>query len=153
MLRVKGMHPFPHRYDAAAAASPDGVVLVTGPGLPAVETAAPAEFDGPGDRWSPETMLVGSVATCFVLTFRAVSRAAGLRWDSLTCSVAGTLDRVDRVTQFTAFRVEATLAVPAGTDVEQAQRALARAEQGCLITNSLKAATHLEAKVLVGTAA
>ncbi len=147
------MHPFPHRYDASAAASPDGGVLLTSAGLPALETAAPAEFDGPGDRWSPETMLVGAVANCFILTFRAVARAAGLKWESLECQVEGTLDRVDRVTQFTAFHVRATLAVPPGTDVEQAQRALARAEQGCLITNSLKAPSHLEAKVLVSTAA
>lgn len=147
------MHSFPHRYDASAAASPVGGVLVTSAGLPALETAPPAEFDGPGDRWSPETMLVGAVANCFILTFRAIARAKGLKWESLECRVEGTLDRVDRVTQFTGFHVHATLAVPPGTDVEHAQQMLERAEQGCLISNSLKAAKHLDARVLVSTPA
>jgi uncharacterized OsmC-like protein len=37
--------------------------------------------------------------------------------------------------------------VPAGVDEEQAKRLLARAEQTCLITNSLKGACHLETQV------
>lgn len=98
-------------------------------------------------------MLVGAVADCFVLTFRAVARGMSLPWESLTCEVEGTLDRIDRVVQFTAFRVHATLVVPPGADVEQAHRALVRAEQGCLIANSLKAPSHLELKVQVSAAA
>jgi uncharacterized OsmC-like protein len=53
--------------------------------------------------------------------------------------VTGTLDRVDRITQFTAFAVHATLDVPMGVDPERARRALEKAEQNCLIANSLKA--------------
>lgn len=146
------MHPFPHCYEASASAAPDGDVVVGSARLPSIRSASPAEFGGPGDRWSPETMLVGAVADCFVLTFRAIARATSLPWESLTCEVEGTLDRVDRVTQFTAFRVQATLTVPQGTDPEQAQRTLVRAEQGCLIANSLKAPSHLELKVQVAAA-
>jgi len=64
--------------------------------------------------------------------------------------VEGTLDRVERVTQFTGFQVRAVLRVPAGANVEQAKRILERAEQSCLVTNSLKAAAHLQAEVEVG---
>lgn len=141
------MQDFPHHYTAAARADAEGGVSLESRGLPALETAPPAEFGGPGDRWSPETLLVASIADCFVLTFRAVARASKLDWLSLRCEVEGTLDRVERVTQFTAFTVRATLRVPEGTDEEKAKRLLARSEQSCLITNSLKAASHLEAKV------
>lgn len=143
------MHDFPHRYAVTASGAPDGDVAVASPRLPTLVTAPPTEFGGPGDRWSPETMFVAAVADCFILTFRAMARAARLPWESLACDVVGTLDRVDRVTQFTGFQVRATLTVAPGADVDQAHKTLERAEHGCLITNSLKAAVHLETKVLI----
>jgi organic hydroperoxide reductase OsmC/OhrA len=106
-------------------------------------SASPAEFDGPGDRWSPETLLTAAVADCLVLSFRAVARASRLPWIALYCRATGTLDRLDGVTQFTAFAVEARLRVPATTDAVSARRALEKAERICLIANSLKAAVHL----------
>jgi peroxiredoxin-like protein len=147
------MHPFPHRYSVTAAANVESDVTLDGPQLPTLRSAPPKEFDGPGDRWSPETLLVAAVADCFVLTFRAIAQASKLPWVSLTCDVDGTVDRVERVTQFTGFVVRAHLRVPAGADETQAQRLLVKAEQGCLVTNSLKGATHFEAEVEVAASA
>jgi peroxiredoxin-like protein len=141
------MDPYPHHYSVVAIASVEGEVTLESDRLPALTSAAPAEFGGPGDRWSPETLCVSAVADCFVLTFRAIARASKLPWSSLRCEVEGTLDRVDRAAQFTAFLVRATLQVPADTNEEQALRLLERTEQSCLITNSLKGASRLEAKV------
>jgi peroxiredoxin-like protein len=141
------MQDFPHRYSASALADAEGEINLESGALPSLTSAAPAEFGGPGDRWSPETLLVASVADCFILTFRAIARASKLSWESLRCEVEGTLDRVDRVTRFTEFKVRASLRVPAGTDEERAERLLARAEQGCLITNSLKADSHLSVAI------
>ena len=143
------MQGFPHRYSVAAVANAEGEVALESDRLPSLASAPPTEFDGPGDRWSPETLLVASIADCFVLTFRAIARASKLPWVSLRCDVEGTLDRVERVIQFTGFLVRASLRVPAGTNEEQARRLLARAEQSCLITNSLKGTSHLEAEVEV----
>jgi peroxiredoxin-like protein len=141
------MQDFPHRYSAAALAIPEGEIDLEGERLPPLVSAPPAQFGGPGDRWSPETLLVAAVADCFVLTFRAIARASKLQWVSLKCEVEGTLDRVERVTQFTEFRVRASLRVPPDTDEERAQRLLDRSEQTCLITNSLKAKSHLSATI------
>lgn len=143
------MHPFPHHYACTATATPGDDIATESPGLPTLATAAPEEFGGPGGRWSPETFFVASVATCFVLTFRAVAQAAGLSWQSLACEADGTLDRVERVTRFTDVHLRAMLQVPAGTDAEKARQALERAERLCLITNSLTTAVHLEAHVAV----
>lgn len=137
------MQPFPHRYAVSAAGEPAGEVSVAGTALQALRSASPAEFDGPGDRWSPETFLTGALADCFVLTFRAVARASQLSWISLRCEAVGTVDRVERVTQFTAFDVHAHLIVPEGTDVGRAQRALEKTEHNCLVASSLKAAVRL----------
>jgi len=142
------MHPFPHTYHAAAAADVTGPVTVTSAQLPHLETAPPPEFDGPGGAWSPETLLCASLADCFILTFRAVSRVAKLNWIRLNCRVEGVLERVARTSQFTRFTTVAELVVPAGTNVEAARKLLDQAEHGCLIANSLQGARSLEARVL-----
>jgi organic hydroperoxide reductase OsmC/OhrA len=144
------MHPLPHRYTVTAAgAADDQQVVLQSPGAPRLVTASPAEFDGPGDQWSPEALLVGAVADCYILTFRAVARASKLPWAALECAVTGTLDRVDRVIRFTEYTIHATLSLPPGTDQEKALQAMHKAEQACLVTNSLNAPSHLEAHVAV----
>jgi len=143
------MHPYPHLYSVAASARPEGDVPVTSAGLPALVTAPPAEFDGPGDRWSPETLLVAAVADCYLLSFRGVARANKFAWNSLECSVEGKLDRIDGKTHFTHIVVRATLRAPAGTDEAKAVQLMERAEHVCLISNSLVAARSIETQVIL----
>jgi organic hydroperoxide reductase OsmC/OhrA len=142
------MHPFPHRYTVAAVSEPTGDVRLSGDKLPDLVSAAPVEFDGPGDRWSPETLLCAAVADCFQLSFRAIARASRFDWRSLECTVEGTLDKVDNKSRFTELVVRATLHVPAGVDEARAVRLMEKAEQTCLITNSLLATRHLEPTVI-----
>ena len=142
------MHPYPHTYTAAAAAQASGPVAVTSAQLPQLTSAPPPEFDGPGGVWSPETLLCAALADCFVLTFRAVSRAAHLEWLRLECRVEGTLESVERVSQFTRFTTSARLEVAPGTDAAAARGLLERAAHGCLISNSLRGAHTLEAQVV-----
>jgi organic hydroperoxide reductase OsmC/OhrA len=141
------MHPFPHHYSVAAKADTQGDVALEGERLQPIASAPPTEFGGPGDRWSPETLFVAAVADCFVLTFRGIAGLSRLSWVSLECHVTGTVDRIDRVTQFTALAVSARLRVPPGTNEDQARRLLAKAEETCLVTNSLKVRPHLESVV------
>lgn len=143
------MQDFPHQYRVSANAKAAGNVVLSSSGVPDLPSAAPAEFGGPGDQWSPESLLVAAVADCFILSFRAIARASQFDWESLTCDVDGKLERVDRVTQFTHFEVSATLALAPGSDEAKAQRLLEKAEQACLITNSLKADTHLKTSVRI----
>jgi organic hydroperoxide reductase OsmC/OhrA len=148
---VVPMDPLPHQYTATAIGSVDGDVALLADGLPTLHSASPAEFGGPGGRWSPETLIVAAVADCFVLTFRAVAQASSLAWTKMHCEVQGRLDRVDRVTRFTRLDVRVRLHVPLEVDDERAQRVLQKAKQACLITNSLNAETHLESSVHVGS--
>lgn len=148
------MQGFPHRYVATATAVERGDVALETPGAAALPSASPIEFDGPGDRWSPETLLVAAIGDCFVLTFRAMARASKLPFVSITCDVAGTLDRVDGNTRFTRFDILARLALPAEVDPERARRLLEKAERGCLVANSLngeiRLAIEIERAAMVG---
>jgi uncharacterized OsmC-like protein len=94
-------------------------------------------------------LFVAAVADCFVLTFRGIAGLSRFSWVSLECNVTGTVDRVDRVTQFTELEVRARLRVPSGANEEQARRLLTKAEETCLVTNSLKVRPHLESVVEV----
>jgi organic hydroperoxide reductase OsmC/OhrA len=141
------METFPHRYRVKGSGRVTGDVELTAERLTMLRSASPSEFGGPGDRWSPETLLVGALADCFILTFRAVALASKLSWSSLDCEVTGTLDRIERVTQFTRFDVRARLVVPDEADIERAHHALDRAERNCLISSSLKGVFSLDARV------
>ena len=141
------MQSLPHLYRVEALAKLEGPVVVASSGLETLVTAPPSEFGGPGDQWSPETLLVASVVDCFTLTFRAIARASSLDWLDLRCEGEGMLDRVDRATRFTGITVRAFLRIPAGGDVERAGQLLRKAERGCLITKSLVCAVRLEPNV------
>ena len=143
------MQDLPHYYKVSVNADSDTPVVVSSEGVPSLETAGPPEFGGPGDVWSPEALLVAAVADCFVLTFRAMARTSKLEWKSLHCKASGTLDKIDKVTQFTDFDLDVALTVPQGTDENKADRLLQRAEHHCLITNSLKAGSNLVATIRV----
>ena len=143
------MQDLPHHYAVKASAVADSNVLLESPGLESLTTAGPAEFGGPGDLWSPETLLVAAVADCFILSFRAIARASRMEWLSLSCDAVGDLDKVDKVTQFTGFRLKVRLEVPAGLREGKAERLLEKAEKHCLITNSMKAGSTLDYEVIV----
>ena len=144
------MVPFPHRYAVTASGAGTGRGSLPSAGLPKLDSLPPPEFGGPGDHWSPETLLTGAVADCFVLTFRAVAQATGLAWTSVTCEVEGTVERIDRLTLFTGFVARATLELPSSEQLDAAQRALHKAEQACLIGNSLKARVQLQTTIVGG---
>lgn len=131
------MHPFPHHYRITARAELKGDVLLEAEGLPTLISAPPESFGGPGDRWSPEDLLVAAVADCFILSFRAVARAAQLSWSDLGVHATGELDRVDGVTRFTAVELDVVLVLPSVASADAANQALLRAEHACLISASL----------------
>lgn len=141
------MHAYPHIYKTSAQASPDSAVTISSAGLPSLSTTPPPEFGGPEGNWSPETLLVASVADCFILTFKAIARASKLEWSDLSCEAEGVLERVDNVTRFTRFNLKARLKLAPGMDVERADKILHKSESACLITASLSADVHLETEI------
>ncbi|MEE2825644.1 MAG: OsmC family protein [Planctomycetota bacterium] len=140
----------PHDYQATATAQTTGNVVLAVPHAAEIASHAPSEFGGPGDQWSPEDLVVAAVADCFILSFRAIASMSKYDWRDLRCEVVGALDKVDRDIQFVRFQLKVTLVVPPESDIERAERLLAKAEATCFITNSLKAETHLETEIRTG---
>ena len=144
------MQSYPHKYAVSASAYPTNSVTVRADGLPDMATAPPKEFDGPGDLWSPESLLCAAVADCFVLSFRAIARASQYDWNEIACRVEGVLDRVDGVARFTGFSTRATLHINADADEAKGRMLMEKAERSCLVANSLVGSRTLAADVKRG---
>jgi len=142
------MQALPHHYQVSASSSINQTVMLKAAGLPGLETDAPGEFGGPGDLWSPETMLAGAIANCLILSFRAISRASKMDWTDIDCDVEAILERIDRVTRFTQITLKVRLVVPAGTDHAKAEKLLDKSKSVCLITNSMTADVMMEKTII-----
>jgi peroxiredoxin-like protein len=141
------MKPLPHHYNVTVTTNEKHRVEITSPGLAPFVSAPPAEFGGPGNLWSPETLILAAVADCFVLTFRAIANVAKLQWSDLACNAGGTVDRSDGVIRFTDIVLRVSLSLPAGSDSSKAESLLHKVEKACLIGNSLKFEPRLEVNV------
>ncbi len=144
------MQPLPHHYDVHLSGGPAGYARLSRAGLPDLRTAPPTDYDGPGDAWSPEHLLLAAVQACFLFTLRAVARLSKIDMINLELDAEGTVDRQDGVTRFTEIVLHPKLTVAAGTDRERVIRLLEKSEKGCLVSASLSTPIRLEPEITEG---
>lgn len=141
------MQMLPHHYTVQAHCTPSTELVTSSKGIPDLVTAGPAEFGGPGDQWSPETLIMSAVSSCFILSFKAVAAASKFPWKSLQCESIGKLDKVERVMKFTEITTKVKLVISDNNDQEKALKLLDKSEAICLVTNSLSAQVTLECEI------
>ena len=144
------MKPLPHTYDVRLTGGPSGYATLTVAGAPDLVAAPPLDFDGPGDAWSPEHLLLAAVEACFLFTLRAVAQASRIEFTSLELSAEGTVDRRDGGMRFTEIVLRPRLRLPAGADENRALRAMEKSEKACLVTASLSVPVRLEPQIAIG---
>lgn len=142
------MKPLPHRYQVHLSGGPAGYADISTDGIPDLRIAPPLQYDGPGDAWSPEHLLLAAVQTCFLFTLRAVARVSKVPFSALDVNAEGIVDRQAGVTAFTQIVLRATLTVPPGADRNQILRVLHKSEQACLVTASLSTPVRLESAIV-----
>jgi organic hydroperoxide reductase OsmC/OhrA len=119
-------------------------------GLPGLPLAAPPEFGGEEGLWTPEHLLVASVASCLMTTFLAIAELSKLEVESLEVGASGHLVRgEDRRYRFDRITVRPVVGVVGESAREKALRLLAKAEELCLITRSLSAEVQMEPRIEV----
>jgi len=141
------MKPLPHHYDVHLGGGPSGYAELSTAGVPALRTAPPADYDGPGDAWSPEHLLLAAVQACFLFTLRAIARLSKLEFTRLELDASGTVDRKDGVTRFAEIVLRPRITVPAGTDRERVLQILEKSKKGCLVSASLSTPLRLEPEI------
>jgi peroxiredoxin-like protein len=117
-----------------------------------INFSAPPQFQGDPGLWTPEHLLVASVATCFLATFRALAENSKLEVARLEVEAEGLLEKEEGGFKFTQVLVRPKLAITTLADRERAQRLLEKAEHACLITRSLSAQVEMQANVEVAAA-
>jgi hypothetical protein len=68
---------------------PAGHATLSVAGVPDLRAAPPLDFDGPGDAWSPEHLLMAAVETCFLFTLRAMAQPRVSSSHRSTCQPRG----------------------------------------------------------------
>jgi peroxiredoxin-like protein len=114
-----------------------------------VNFAAPPEFGGEPGLWTPEHLLLGAVATCYVATFRAVAERSKLAVTGLEVFVDGVITKEPGGFRFTEIAIRPAITVERHQDCERAQRLAEKAEHACLISRSLSANITAQYKVEV----
>ena len=142
------MKPLPHRSEVRLSGGPSGYATVSASGMPDLRSAPPLDFDGPGDAWSPEHLLLAAVETCFLFTLRAVAKVSRVEFVVLDLSSEGTVDRQDGVTRFTEIVLRPRLAIRPGTDRDRALSVLQKSERSCLVSASLATPVRLEPELV-----
>lgn len=143
------MQALPHKYQLNVQGKPESSLNVSANNLPSLEVSPPAQFGGPGDQWSPEDLLIASSASCLVLSFKAIARASKFEWTDIECNAEGTLDKVERTTKFTEIVTKVKLTIPATESPEKAEKLLNKAEEVCLVSNSLSCESRIECEIIL----
>ncbi|HHN82147.1 MAG TPA: OsmC family peroxiredoxin [Methanomicrobia archaeon] len=104
-----------------------------------LETAVAPEFMGHPHILTPEDLFVSSINSCFMSYFLSVAEKMRLRFLSYRSEAHGILkpDGIDYI--FTDITIDVYVSVRDEREMKKAKRALAMAEEGCYVANSLTA--------------
>ena len=136
------------RFRVNAAPANGARVRLTAENKAPLEATVPAEFRGgvPG-MWSPEDLLVASVASCYVITLRGVAEHRGLTIRGLNVEGVGHVTRrAEGRVGFVVIELHVELTVDPDC-VEQAEHVARAAKQRCLVGHALEIPIELELDV------
>lgn len=144
-----------HLYNVELTWKEGRIGEMSSPELPTkIEVATPPEFDkGVAGIWSPEHLFTASVLSCFMTTFLAIAEYSKLEFNSFDCSANGVLSKEDGKFAMTEITLKPVLVIDDETKRDRALRILDKAENACLISNSIKTVVHLESTIEIGTPA
>lgn len=104
-----------------------------------LDTDAPTDNQGKGERFSPTDLVATALATCILTVMGIVAERHGWGLEGTTARVEKTMtaEGVRRIA-----KLEVWIALPAGLD-EQAQARLRSAGEGCPVKSSLEGAVPM----------
>ncbi len=118
--------------------------------LPELVVTTPPEFGGPAHQWSPEHLFVASVASCFMTTFLAIAGNSKLAIDTLDIPAFGSLVRgEDRRYSIERVLLQPQLTIRHEKDRAKAERLIAKSDQACLISRSVRSEIVVEPTIHV----
>ena len=129
-------------------------------GVPRLTVVTPPEFHGPAGQWSPEQLFVAAANACVMTTFLAIAEKSRLAIQGYRSTATGRLEKLqagelrsqdEAGLQITEVVIKPRLTVADERDREKAAKLIAKAEEQCLISKSMKAKVVLKPEILVDT--
>lgn len=116
--------------------------------LTKIEVATPPQFPGGMEGiWSPEHLFTSAVVSCFMTTFLAIAENSKLPFTQFSCKAFGKLEKVEGKYLMTEIHLTPELLMEDENLIEKAKRILAKAEEHCLISNSIKSKVTMDATI------
>lgn len=116
----------------------------------AIHFTSPPAFGGLEGRWTPEDLLLCSIASCYIATFSALAETANLDYADLGVEVGGTFRKVDSSYEFTEIVIRPRLTIAKEQEQERALRLLQSAKARCLVSRALAVEQRFEPTVQMG---
>jgi organic hydroperoxide reductase OsmC/OhrA len=133
-----------HRYGVRADWSDDTGVALSAPGRPVLDIALPSDFEnGARGVWSPEELLIASLATCFELTMIAVAEYRNVPLHDVRVDATGHVERKSHLYKLVLLELD----VHAETDIGRTrdmEQIAEMAHEGCLVGNALDVPVRLD---------
>jgi peroxiredoxin-like protein len=137
-----------HTYNLSVKWREGRTGLFSSPEVPDLPVATPPQFPkGVPDIWSPEHLLVGALSSCLMTTFLAIAENSNLQFASFDCDAEGKLEKVDGKFMMSEVTLKPRVVIKQEKDRERAVRIVEKAENACLISNSVKSKINLEIEV------
>lgn len=121
--------------------------VLTSQGKPDIQVSTPPEFKGHEGIWSPEDLFVSAVNVCVMSTFLAFAERMGLAYTGYESEAEGTVQLVDGKLQVTSVLLRPRITLKEGKDSDKAREVLAKAEEYCLVSNSVKTRVSMEPQI------
>jgi organic hydroperoxide reductase OsmC/OhrA len=136
-----------HRYVVQTYPLGDGRLALEAPFKPRLEVATPPEYKGGiRDVWSSEELLLGSLATCFELTARAVAQRRDVPIHLFRTEAIGHVQSKDGHLHFIAIELDVLIETDAGREPD-AELIARIAEEQCIVAGALDVPIRLTLEV------
>jgi len=112
--------------------------LIAAQDRPPMEVATPADFGGHEGIWTPEDLFVAAVNSCIMTTFLYYCAKANFELVGYQSTAEGIVELTAEGLAFTRVMVRPEVVVASESTRNQAERAICRAEERCLISNSVR---------------
>ena len=122
----------------------------------AIHFTAPPEFGGMEGRWTPESLLLCSIAGCYTTTFRAIAEYSKFEYADLEVQVEGAIQKVESGYAFTEIAIRPNLSIANEAEQARAMRLLHKTKMLCLVSRAVSVPQvfepHIQVTSLVTTA-
>jgi organic hydroperoxide reductase OsmC/OhrA len=126
-----------HRYGVRTEWHDGRRVTVSAPGKPVLDVALPSDFkNGVPGVWSPEELLIASLATCFELTMISVAEYRDVPLHDVRVDATGHVERKNHLYKLILLELDIHAETDLGRrgDIEYIAQ---MAREGCLVGNAL----------------